>query len=254
MCGGRRPLTGCRAVIFDLDGVVTRTARVHAAAWKELFDAYLERRLGDDAEPFTDHDYREYVDGKPRYDGVADFLASRGIELERGDPSDSSDADTVCGLGNRKNGIFRRRLEEDGVEVFDTTVSLIRRLRARGVGTAVVSSSKNCALVLETAGLADLFDERVDGVTSEELGLDGKPAPDIFVEAARRLGVDPGDAAVVEDAEAGVAAGRAGGFGLVIGVDRADHAGDLRESGADIVVRDLEEIDDDDDDDTPQRA
>lgn len=231
------------AVLFDLDGVVTRTARVHAAAWKELFDGYLESRDGPDYEPFDiERDYAEYVDGKPRYDGVASFLASRGIDLPRGSPDDPPDAETVCGLGNRKNRHFLGRLRRDGVEVWPDAPDLLRALRAAGLKTAIVTSSANGKEVVETAGLADLFDARVDGVVSDELDLEGKPAPDIFEEAARRVEATPARAVVVEDAVSGVRAGDRGRFGAVVGVDRTGHAEALREGGADVVVSRLSEV------------
>jgi trehalose 6-phosphate phosphatase len=233
-------------VIFDLDGVVTRTARVHAAAWKAMFDPYLAARGAREEAaypPFdAESDYRRYVDGKPRYEGVRSFLESRSLALPRGDPADPPERETVYGLGNRKNALFLEKVREGGVEVFDSTVDLIRALREQGVKTAIVSSSKNCAAVLEAAKLAELFDVRVDGTDTARLGLTGKPAPDIFQEAARRLGIAPGRAVVVEDAIAGVEAGRRGGFGCVIGVDRAGQAEDLREAGADAVVADLAEV------------
>lgn len=233
------------ALLLDVDGVVTRTAVVHAAAWKRLFDEYLEARAareGTRFEPFDiPRDYRAYLDGKPRYDGVKSFLDSRGISLTYGTPEDSSDEETICGLGNRKNEYFRRLLR-DGVNVFPSTIDLVREAKARGLAVAVVSSSKNCAAVLEAAGLPDLFDARVDGVEIVRLGLRGKPAPDMFLEAARRLGVEPARAVVFEDAVSGVQAGRDGGFGLVVGVDRAGHAAALKEHGADVVVADLGEI------------
>jgi trehalose 6-phosphate phosphatase len=233
-------------VIFDLDGVVTRTARVHAAAWKMLFDEYLEARTsapGEDLRPFDkDIDYRRYVDGKPRYDGIKSFLKSRGIKLPQGNPEDDPARETVCGLANRKNRYFHRELQERGVEVFESTIRLIRALRALGLKTAIVSSSKNCRPVLETAAIGNLFDVVVDGMDSERLDLRGKPAPAIFLEAARRLGLDPMRAVVVEDAISGVEAGRKGDFGCVVGVDRADQADALRQHGADVVVKDLAEI------------
>ena len=238
------------AVLFDLDGVVTRTARIHAAAWKRLFDGYLEDRAAREGnapfEPFdADGDYAEYVDGKPRYEGVASFLASRGIDLPHGAPSDGPGEETVCGLGNRKNRYFLEKLEEDGVEVFGSTVRLLRSLRHAGIRTAVVSSSANCAQVVEAAGLTTAFDARVDGVVSRRLELKGKPDPDIFLEAARRLGVVPRRAVVVEDAISGVEAGRRGGFGLVLGVARhgPGDAEALAGHGADVVVSDMEEVD-----------
>jgi alpha,alpha-trehalase len=234
------------AVIFDLDGVVTDTAAAHARAWKEMFDAYLaarQRREGEYRAPFDiEEDYRRHVDGKPRYDGVRDFLASRDISIPYGAPDDPADKETVCGLGNRKNQLFQDILRQEGVTVHDAVVRCIHRLRAAGAGTAVVSSSKNCATVLETAGIENLFDVRVDGILSENLHLAGKPAPDIFLTAAERLGVDPGRTAVVEDALAGVEAGRRGGFGLVVGLDRLGRAPQLRARGADRVAADGKEL------------
>lgn len=234
------------AVIFDMDGVVTDTASVHAAAWKRLFDEYLterSRRTGERFRPFdVDEDYRRCVDGKPRYDGVRSFLASREISVPEGDPSDPPERETVCGLGNRKNGYFLAHLKEQGADAYPSTVTLVRDLQARGVRTAVISASRNMAEVLASAGLSDLFGAKVDGVDADELGLSGKPHPAIFLEAARRLGVEPARAAVVEDALAGVEAGRRGRFGVVIGVDRTGHTGALRKAGADVVVRDLDEV------------
>ena len=234
------------AVLFDLDGVVTQTANLHAAAWKQLFDDYLRQRAARESQPFRPFDlpadYRRYVDGKPRYAGVKSFLQSRGIALPDGEPSDGPAQETVCGLGNRKNTIFLELLKMQGVEVFDSTVALIRALRERGLKTAVVSSSKNCAEVLEAAGLTDLFETRVDGVDLTRLKLAGKPAADVFLAAAARLGVAPGRAVVVEDAIAGVQAARNGYFGLVIGVARQGEHTALREGGADLVVDDLRAI------------
>jgi trehalose-phosphatase len=231
------------AVIFDLDGVVTQTAKVHAAAWKALFDEFLEKRKGKGYRPFDpDADYRRYVDGKPRYDGVQSFLASRDIDLPYGSPDDSSDMETICGLGNRKNEYFQKYLKRDGVEVYHAATDLIRQLRDAGIRTAVVSSSKNCVPVLKAAGIADLFDVKIDGVDSEERGLPGKPAPDIFLEAAAELGVDPGRSVVVEDAVVGVQAGRKGGFGCVIWVNRKGHNQALPENQADMVVADLSQL------------
>ena len=232
-------------VLFDLDGVVTDTAAIHQAAWAELFDDYLARRWPSPTEnhdPFTPHDYRHFIDGKPRYDGVRDFLASRGVALPWGSPSDSASEVTVCGLGNRKQQLFTAWIAA-GVPVFESTVALVRRLRDAGVRVGIFSASRNCAAVLEAAGLAGLFEVRVDGVTVEELGLPGKPDPAMLTEAARRLGVRPGRTAVIEDSEAGVSAARAGGFGLVIGVDRTGGTADrLRGFGADVVVGDLAEV------------
>jgi alpha,alpha-trehalase len=234
------------AVLFDLDGVLTATATIHAACWKRTFDEFLSRRAegtGETVRPFDkDSDYKLYVDGKPRYDGVSSFLESRGIELPYGDPSDPADRETVCGLGNRKTDMVARVLEEEGVEAFEGSVALVRRLRDEGIKTAVVSSSNNCEAVLRAAGIAGLFDAVVDGGVAVRLGLPGKPAPDTFLEAARRLGVEPDRAVVVEDALAGVQAGRDGGFGLVIGVNREGDAAALRDGGADLVVSDLGEI------------
>ncbi len=233
------------AVIFDLDGVVTLTASVHAAAWKRLFDDLLKRRADKTGEPFVpfdlEKDYHAYVDGKPRIEGVKSFLASRGIELPEGAPSDGPEESTAWGLGNRKNGYFRAILDERGVEVDERTIAFIRRLRKAGVRVAVASSSKNCGPILERAGLSDLFEARVDGIVSEEIGLKGKPNPDIFLEAARRIGANADRAVVVEDALSGVEAGRAGAFGLVIGIDRVGAGAALREHGADLV---LESFDD----------
>jgi len=231
------------AALFDLDGVVTDSATLHIAAWKDLFDGYLKALAARERAPFrpfdTEADYRQYVDGKLRYDGVKSFLESRGISLPYGEPSDKPDQETICGLGNKKNLIFHELLHTRGVRVFDTTVMLIRNLKTHGVKTAVVSSSKNCAAVLAATGLSDLFDTRVDGVESAHLNLAGKPAPDTFLEAARRLGVEPARAVVVEDAIAGVQAGRNGKFGLVIGVAREGNRAALLEHGADVVVEDL---------------
>jgi alpha,alpha-trehalase len=225
------------AVIFDLDGVVTRTAEVHAEAWKQLFDEYLAargRRLGEPFEPFDRRsDYLRFVDGKPRYEGVASFLASRGIELPLGSPDDPDDRETVCGLGNRKNRYFQETLERTGAAPYPTTIELIAKLRERGVRTAIVSSSRNCVAVLEAAGIRGLFDVKVDGLDAAELGLAGKPDPALF---------EPADAAVVEDAISGVEAGRRGHFGLVIGLDRAGQHEALVAAGADLVVADLGEV------------
>ena len=240
------PAADFDAVVFDMDGVVTQTATVHAAAWKALFDAFLEERAQRSGEPFRpfdlEADYLPYVDGKARYDGVRDFLASRGITLPWGDPADPPDAETVCGLGNRKNDYFLRVVAEKGVQPFATTVALIGRLHEAGVRTAIISASKNASAILDAAGVRDLFAAQVDGTVAERLGLPGKPDPAVFVEAARRLGIAPPRAVVVEDAEAGVEAGHRGGFGLVVGVDRAGHAAALREHGADVVVKDLGEV------------
>jgi beta-phosphoglucomutase family hydrolase len=234
------------AVLFDLDGVLTRTASVHAAVWKQLFDAFLEKRATQAGEPFVpfdiDTDYPRYVDGKPRYDGVASFLESRGIELPLGTPEDGPDVQSVRALGNLKDRYFLQQLEQHGVESYKTSIALARHLRAHKIRTAVVSSSNNCAAVLEAAGIAQLFDARVDGKDVTRLELKGKPEPDAFLEAARRVGAEPSRAVVVEDAIAGVEAGRAGRFGCVIGVDRSGHAQALRAAGADVVVTDLAQV------------
>jgi alpha,alpha-trehalase len=234
------------ALVFDLDGVITRTAAVHARAWKRLFDEYLEARAARTGEPFVpfdqDADYRRYVDGKPRQSGVRSFLASRGIEVPRGTPCDDAGQETVYGLGKRKDRYFIDLIAREGVEVFDSAVALIREARARGARTAVASSSRNCAAILRAARLSSLFEVRVDGVDLERFGLAGKPAPDMFLEAVRRLGVPPARAVVFEDATAGVEAGRAGGFGLVVGVGHAEHAAALRARGAHAVVADLAEV------------
>jgi len=235
-----------RACLFDLDGVLTKTAKVHAAAWKEMFDAYLQARAAGRGEVFVEFDpvgdYDAYVDGKPRADGTRSFLASRGIVLPEGGPDDPSDAETMHGLGERKNEIVLRRIRGDGVEVYDGSLRYLRAVRAAGIGRAVVSSSANCAEVLAAAGIEDLFDARVDGVTARQDHLAGKPAPDMFLAGARALGVPPEGAAVFEDALAGVAAGRAGRFGFVVGVDRVGQSAELKAHGADVVVGDLAEL------------
>lgn len=234
-----------KAVILDLDGVITQTAHLHAQAWKRMFDEYVQQRTegeGDHAPFSIDSDYPEYVDGKPRYDGVQSFLASRGIELPWGSPDDRPDEETVCGLGNRKNAHFHELLQERGVETYADAVEQARRWRRQGLKTAVITSSRNGRTLLEVAGLEDLFDARLDGIDAAELGLAGKPAPDVFLEAARQLSVTPQEAIVVEDAIAGVQAARAGGFAFVVGVTRNGDDDALREHGADIVVADLREI------------
>jgi beta-phosphoglucomutase family hydrolase len=237
---------GTRACLFDLDGVITKTAVVHAAAWKEMFDSYLRERSRRSGEPFVPfdpvRDYDEYVDGKPRADGTRSFLASRGIELSEGSDGDSPDAETIHGLGNRKNQIVQRRIREDGVEAYESSVRYVRAARDAGLRRAVVSSSANCRDVLVAAGIEDLFEVRIDGLVAKREHLRGKPAPDTFLAGARALGLDPGAAAVFEDALAGVEAGRAGRFGFVVGVDRAGQADALREHGADTVVADLVEL------------
>jgi beta-phosphoglucomutase family hydrolase len=229
-----------RAVLFDLDGVLTPTAVVHRKAWKRGFDEFLATRSSDEA-PFTDDDYYEHVDGKPRYDGVRDFLASRDIHLPEGLPSDGPTEVTVCGVGNAKNEAFTRVLEEDGVDPYPGSMALVDHLESIGVAMAVVSSSANARTVLQAAGLEDRFPVIIDGRVARAEGIPGKPAPDMFLEAARRLAVDPADAVVVEDAISGVQAGRAGPFGLVIGVAREGDAASLTQAGADLVIEDLGE-------------
>ncbi|SDL77924.1 HAD family hydrolase [Streptomyces wuyuanensis] len=235
-----------RTCLFDLDGVLTRTAKVHAAAWKEMFDDFLRRRADREGAGFVPfdavRDYDEYVDGRPREDGVRTFLASRGVELPDGAPDDPPERETVNGLGTRKNELVLRRIREDGVEAYEGSVAYVHAVRDAGMRTAVVSSSANCRDVLVAAGIEDLFDERVDGIVAREQGLHGKPAPDTYLAAARVLGAAPRDAAVFEDALAGVEAGRAGSFGLVVGVDRTGQAAELRRHGADVVVADLAEL------------
>jgi alpha,alpha-trehalase len=234
------------AWLFDLDGIITDTASVHANAWKKMFDEYLEKvakREGKPFEPFEiDSDYVSYVDGKPRYNGVDSFLRSRGIVLDWGQPLDPPDKETVCGLGNRKNDMFNEVLKGKGAEVFESSVNLIRALKAKGKPIAVVTSSKNCDAVLEVAGLTDLFDAKVDGNVAVERKLAGKPEPHTFEEAARMLGSTPARSVVFEDAISGVQAGKAGEFGLVVGVARHDDTDALKTNGADIVVRDLAEL------------
>ncbi|RDH74066.1 beta-phosphoglucomutase family hydrolase [Mycolicibacterium moriokaense] len=237
---------GVRACLFDLDGVLTDTASVHRKAWKTMFDAYLQaraERTGGRFVPFDiDADYQNYVDGKKREDGVRSFLDSRGITLPDGSRDDSDDAETVVALGSRKNALFREALRCDGVEVFAGSRRYLEAVAAAGVAVAVVSSSSNTRDVLEITGLDTYVQARVDGVTMREEGIEGKPAPDSFLRGAQLLDAAPDAAAVFEDAVAGVAAGRAGDFAVVVGVDRVDHAAELRRSGADIVVGDLSEL------------
>ncbi len=237
---------GVRALLFDLDGVLTQTAKVHAAAWKQMFDEYLRARAsqrGEQFVPFDDvKDYDEYVDGKPRYDGVRSFLESRGIELPAGTPDDPPSAETVDGLGNRKNEIVLKLIHDHGVDPYEGSVRYVQAAREAGLPRAVVSSSTNAHDVLHAAGYDGMFDAIVDGHSVEDDHLAGKPAPDTFVEGARELGFEPAAAAVFEDALAGVQAGRAGKFGFVVGVDRVGQADALREHGADVVVEDLSEL------------
>jgi alpha,alpha-trehalase len=235
------------AVLFDLDGVVTSTAALHMAAWKCVFDAFLDvlaPGVGIDRRPFDERDYRVYVDGKPRYDGVRGFVASRAVTLAEGHPDDPPGRETVCGLGNRKNEVFRAELDARGATAFPSTVGWIGELRRQEFKTAVVTASRNGAAVLAATGVADLFDVVFDGNTASRLGIAGKPAPDTYVAAARMLDVETRRAVVVEDAIAGVRAGRDGGFGLVIGLAGPDDADEMLDNGADIVVADLGEMSD----------
>lgn len=231
------------AVVFDMDGVVTDTATVHEAAWARLFDEFLAARDGPGFRRFSTDDYLRHVDGKPRYDGVASFLSSRGIELARGSPGDPGGADTICGLGDRKDAMFRRAVAERGVRAYPGTVALVAALRAARVRVACISASRNARLVLTAAGVLDRFDTIVDGCDADRLALRGKPDPAIFLAATARLGATPSRTVVVEDALAGVAAGRRGRFGLVLGVDRTGHAAELLAAGADVVVPDLSYVD-----------
>lgn len=237
---------GISACLFDLDGVLAQTAKVHAAAWKQLFDGFLRERAGQAGEDFRPFelpaDYVEHVDGRLREDGVRSFLASRGIELPEGSPDDPPDAETVHGLATRKNEHVLELLERDGVETYEGSVRFVRATQAAGLRRAVVSASKNTRTVLAGAGIEDLFEVVVDGLVAAQEGLPGKPSPDTFLAAAAKLGVEPAQAAVFEDALAGVEAGRAGAFGLVVGVDRGAGAAALRARGADVVVSDLAEL------------
>ena len=237
---------GITACLFDLDGVLTQTAKVHAQAWKQMFDAYLRERADRDGEPFREFalpdDYDKYVDGKPRGDGVRSFLQSRNIDLPEGSPTDTPDDETIYGLGLRKNELVLKLIRDEGVEPYEGSVRFVKAARDRGLRRAVVSSSENCKDVLEAAGIEDLFEVRIDGIVATREHLAGKPAPDTFLAAARELGVEPAQGAVFEDAEAGVAAGHAGHFGWVVGVDRTDHARALHAHGADVVVEDLSEL------------
>ncbi|WP_141015147.1 HAD family hydrolase [Nocardioides sambongensis] len=228
------------AALFDLDGVVTPTAEVHMRAWAKMFTEFLADHP--EARPYGDEDYFGAIDGKPRYDGVRSFLASRDITLPEGDPDDSPDAQTVCGLGNRKNEVFSQVLADEGVDPYPGSLALLRQLRAAGMPMSIVSSSRNAPAVLEAAGVSDFFTHVVHGGVAAEQGLAGKPAPDTFLYAARLLGAPADRAVVLEDAVSGVRAGASGAFGLVIGVDRGVGADALREAGADVVVADLDEL------------
>ena len=234
------------AVLFDLDGVITDTANLHATCWKQMFDEYLQKRARQTGEAFRPFevasDYLLYVDGKPRFDGVRDFLKSRGIELPEGSPEDPTDAETVCGLGNRKNDLVNDAIAEVGVVPYDGSVQFIHRLRRDGFRIAVVTSSQNCMAVLKAAKLNELFEVQVDGNVIDAQRLAGKPAPDTFLLAAKLLGVEPKRTVVIEDAISGVQAGSDGDFGLVIGIARKNNAEELKRHGADLVVRDLDEL------------
>jgi beta-phosphoglucomutase family hydrolase len=235
-----------RVCLFDLDGVLTDTASVHAAAWKQMFDDYLRKRSQSDGTPFREFDvktdYGPYVDGRPRLDGTRGFLQSRGIDLPEGSPDDPPDAETLWGLSTRKNDLVQEKIRTVGVDVYPGSVRYLHAVKAAGLATACVSSSANAEQVLQVAGLTDLIDHRVDGVVAKQRGLPGKPAPDTFLAAAADMGFAKEQAVVFEDALAGVESGRAGGFGFVVGVDRVGQADALKEHGADVVVRDLEEL------------
>jgi beta-phosphoglucomutase family hydrolase len=237
---------GVAACLFDMDGVVTQTAVVHAAAWKEMFDEFLRARAeatGTQFVPFDPHaEYDTYVDGKPRLDGTRSFLESRGIDLPEGTPDDPPGTPTLYGLSNRKNNLVLEKIAAGGVQVYPGSITYIRSVKDKGISTAIVSASANTVQVLKSAGIEDLFDVRIDGVIAKQRGLRGKPAPETFLAAAQALGMSAKQAAVFEDAQAGVAAGRAGGFAIVVGVDRVGQAEALREHGADIVVKDLAEL------------
>ncbi len=230
------------ALIFDLDGVITQTRKTHKKAWKEMFDNFF-KEYGKRQKPMSEYDYLEYIDGKPRYQGVKSFLNSREISLPYGDPSDEPGFDTICALGNIKNDLFNKVLDRDGVQIYEDALESLKKWKQLGIKTAIVSSSKNCKKIIEVAGIEDLFDTRVDGVTSQEIGLKGKPDPDIFTEAAKNLDANPAKSVVFEDAISGVKAGQAGFFGLVIGVNRFNNAKALIENGADITIDDFSELD-----------
>lgn len=235
-----------RAAILDMDGVVTSTARAHAASWKKMFDEYLQkwsRRQDQKFVPFDDkQDYYRYVDGKPRYEGVKSFLESRSIRLPYGSPDDPRDRETVCGLGNRKNGYFLQYLKKHGAQPYQTTVDFVQEMQKKSIKVGVISSSRNARAVLKAAGVHDLFQVIIDGKDIAECDLKGKPAPDVFLEAARKLGASPETTLVVEDAVSGVSAAESGGFALVIGIDRSGENRELKSHGADMLVKDLSQI------------
>lgn len=234
------------ALIFDLDGVITKTAVIHMKAWEKMFESYLQKyrkNTNNDVKPYDkEKDYYEYIDGKPRYDGVKSLLDSRDIDIPYGDPADNPDKETVCGLGNKKNGIFLELLKKDGVQVYEDTIGIIKQWRKKGLKTAVISSSKNCKAVLETADIENLFDARVDGVVSEKLNIPGKPAPDIFLHAVKELQTSPSRSAVFEDAIAGVKAGSDGNFKFVVGVARHGTGEKLQNNGANLVIHNFNEL------------
>jgi trehalose 6-phosphate phosphatase len=236
-----------RAVILDLDGVITQTAQLHAHAWKKMFDEYLQKRSSQQQEPFKpmdiEADYAKHIDGIPRYEGVRNFLQSRNINLPEGSLDDAPSKETICGLGNRKNEIFRDLIKNENVQVYDDTIEQIKHWKKAGIKVAVISASKNCTTILKATKLLDLFDAKIDGLDAEEKHLQGKPEPDIFITAARQLGARPMQSVVVEDAQMGVYAGNAGGFALVVGVDRSKNTSkELKEHGAHIVVNNLKEL------------
>jgi beta-phosphoglucomutase family hydrolase len=245
LISGNIVILNFRAAIFDMDGVVTKTASVHSLAWENMFNEYLRFRERNHGEPFRQfthaRDYLPYVDGRPRYKGVETFLQSRGIHIPFGTPEDEPQKETICGLGNRKNDFFNRLVEENGVGLYDSTLKLIEELRVQGVKVGLATSSKNGDYVLKKAGIFHLFDTRVDGVVSARLGLRGKPEPDIFTTACANLGATPARSIVIEDAVSGVQAGAKGEFALVIGIARENNARELKANGADVVVRDLAE-------------
>ncbi|MEJ8804554.1 beta-phosphoglucomutase family hydrolase [Pontibacter sp. H249] len=230
-----------KTLIFDLDGVITQTAKVHAKAWKKMFDDYLVKRGTREGKAYTpliiETDYRQYIDGIPRYNGVRNFLASRGITLPEGTPEDEAGTETVTGLGNLKNVYFQELVQQGGVQVYADTIAWVKQQRKNGLKTAVISASKNCKAILAAANLEHLFDARVDGVEAIKRNLKGKPAPDVFLEAANELKTTPAEAAIFEDAIAGVEAGKAGAFALVVGVDRTNDASELLKHGADVVLQ-----------------
>jgi beta-phosphoglucomutase family hydrolase len=233
-------------VIFDLDGVVTKTAKAHAAAWKKMFDEFLKKTEQEDGcilrEFSYENDYLPYVDGKPRYKGVQSFLESRQIKLPLGSPSDEPTIETICGLGNKKNIVFQEVLQKEGIEIYDSTITLIKDLKAHAIHIGVASSSKNCQYILKVAQIENHFETCVDGVVSAELGLKGKPESDIFIKAAENLGATPQESVIVEDAVSGVQAGRDGQFGLVIGLARENNDYELLENGADVVLKDFKGV------------